>query len=520
MCILFRTTAVLALAAAVGAAQDLWRLARDNQTVHRFSTLFTAQNVRDYLAADDGIDEAIRWCRNTGITKVYIETFRNGYRAERAVLLKAKGRFAKAGFETAGCVTTTQIGKISTGWNLISCYTNRKTQEELKSIFEYTAGLFDLIMIDDFWFTDCTCQECDAARRAKTVTIGERTFPVPSDTWEDYRLELMVQLSRSHVLATAKRVNPRAKLIIKYPQWYDRFHERGYDVVRQTKDFDWIWVGTETRDRDQGNGKLQYEAYFLMRWLGGIGGRKTGGGWYDPLQTTEKTYIEQARQTVLAGASETMLFCYGALKQNFGPADIAALRKEMPELFYFAGEVKKRAAIGIAAYKPPHSHPEEEAYVYDAAGMLGLPLVPCHEFPAGAPAAFFPVHALKDPELATKLERFIASGKPVLLTDGLARRLAGKVKLDGENVRALKANGKPESLLQMPQKELDALRAAMLKPFGVSFSAPSDVALYLFKDGSWVVENFRDRDVEIELNGLKSKVAPRGWTHEWKRPQR
>ena len=33
-----------------------------------------------------------------------------------------------------------------------------------------------------------------------------------------------------------------------YPQWYDRFHERGYEVTRQTEDFDRIWVGTETRD--------------------------------------------------------------------------------------------------------------------------------------------------------------------------------------------------------------------------------------------------------------------------------
>ncbi len=507
---------MLIAAVAPGVGEDLWRLALDHQAVHRFSTLFTAQNVRDYLSDDKGIEEAIRWCKDTGITKVYLETFRNGYRADSATLRNAKGRFEKAGLETAGCVTTTQIGKISTGWKIISCYTNRKTQEELKSIFEYTAGLFDLIMIDDFWFTDCTCQECDAARRAMTVTMGERTYPVPSDSWEDYRLELMVQLSRSHVLAAAKRVNPEAKLIIKYPQWYDRFHERGYDVIRQSQDFDWIWVGTETRDRDQRSGKLQYEAYFIMRWLGGIGGPKAGGGWYDPLWTTEKTYVEQARQTVLAGARESMLFCYGALQENFGPADIAALRKEIPELLRVAAEVRRRTPQGIAAYKPPNSPPEEEAYVYDAVGMLGLPLAPCHEFPVDAPAAFFPVHALADAELAPRLEKFVASGRPVLLTDGLARRLAGKLRLDRDNIRVLKVNGKPESLLQMPQKELDAMRARMLKPFGVTLSAPAEVALYLFQDGSWVMENFRDREVEVEWNGAKRKIGARGWRYEWR----
>ena len=32
------------------------------------------------------------------------------------------------------------------------------------------------------------------------------------------------------LLGPAKRVNPKALLIIKYPQWYDHFHERGYEV--------------------------------------------------------------------------------------------------------------------------------------------------------------------------------------------------------------------------------------------------------------------------------------------------
>ena len=61
----------------------------------------------------------------------------------------------------------------------------------------------------------------------------------------------MVQLSRIRILRAAKRVNPKATLIIKYPQWYDEFHNRGYEVVRETEDFDRTWVGTETRDYDR-----------------------------------------------------------------------------------------------------------------------------------------------------------------------------------------------------------------------------------------------------------------------------
>ena len=282
------------------------------------------------------------------MTKVYIETFRSDYLAPRETLQRAKERFLAAGFDVSGCVTTTIVGKKSTGWNIISCYTDSGTQDHLREIFEYTAELFDEIMIDDFWFTDCQCDECDTARQSKTVTIGDKTYPVTGDTWEDYRCELMVQLSRDRVLAAAKRVNPKATLIIKYPQWYDRFHERGYEVVRETADFDRIWVGTETRDYDDARwgGTPQYEAYFIMRWLGGIGGEKCGGGWFDPYGTTEKTYIEQARQTVLAGAKESLLFCYGALLTGYRPGERAG-----PPAKYPRATASRRRSQPAASYR-------------------------------------------------------------------------------------------------------------------------------------------------------------------------
>ena len=311
------------------------------------------------------------------------------------------------------------------------------------------------------------------------MTVGQRTYPVAGDTWEDYRCELMVRVSQERLLAAAKRVNPKARLIIKYPQWYDQFHERGYEVLRETADFDRTWVGTETRDYGDKHwgGTPQYEGYFIMRWLGGIGGAKCGGGWYDPYGTTERTYLEQARQTVLGGAGESMLFCYGSLLEHTGPKNIETLRQNIPELLGVAEQVGHRPIIGVAAYKPANSHPENERRVFDFIGMIGLPLVPCHEFPVEAPAAFFSIHALKDPELPAKLARFIASGKPVLLTDGLAKRLAGKVDLTAANVQVIPVRGDPKRLLELPQKELDALRLPLLRSLGPRFVPQSRRAL-------------------------------------------
>ncbi|NLH15687.1 MAG: hypothetical protein GX455_03815, partial [Phycisphaerae bacterium] len=293
-----------------GQGTDLWELGKANRDTLAVSTLFSAQDVQRHLSSDEGIDKAIAWCKATGVTRVFIEEYRDKYWAERAAIEKARDRFRSVGIDTGGCVTTTQIGKSSGGWQGISCFTDKATQDEVQRIFEFSASMFDLIMIDDFWFTDCKCEECAKAKGNKS--------------WGQYRCELMDQVSRDRILEPARKVNPKVKIIIKYPQWYEEFHNRGYDVIAETRDFDWIWVGTETRDYNdkQWGGDIQYKAYYIMRWLGEIGGPKCGGGWFDWLGTTEKTYLEQANQTILAGSKEMLLFCYGGLQSSTGPADV------------------------------------------------------------------------------------------------------------------------------------------------------------------------------------------------------
>jgi hypothetical protein len=471
--------------------QSLWDLANQNKDLLRIATLFTAQNVRDHLATEEGTKQAIEWCKQTGVTHVFIETFRDNYTAERAVLERAKARFKAEGFDVSGCVTTTRIGKLSGGWNGISCYTNAGTQKQLAEIFEYAASLFDEIMIDDFLFTDCQCDECKEARGARS--------------WADYRCELMVKMSRERILGPARAVNPAVKIIIKYPQWYDDFHNRGYEVSRETADYDKIWVGTETRDFDnpRWGGKVQYEAYYIMRWLDEIGGDKTGGGWFDPYGTTQDTYVEQARQTVLADAKEMLLFCYGSLLRDTGPANVEKLRAEIPGLFKLADLVRGKPIKGIIAPKPPNSDALNEQYVFDFVGMLGLPLVPTASIDTGAEAAFLSVHSLKDPALPAKLQAMLAAGKPVLVTDGLAERL-GSLDLKKENQIILKVNGKPRDLLGLTREQLKPIRDKLLAPFGIKFDAPNKVGLYLIGENCLVVENFSDAGIDAAIEFTKA----------------
>ena len=173
----------------------------------------------------------------------------------------------------------------------------------------------------------------------------------------------------------------------------------------------------------------------------------------------------------------------------------------MPELLETAAQVRAAHAGGRGRLQARQQPSRTGGGVFDFVGMMGVPLVPCHEFPADAPALFLSVHALKDPDLATKLAAYVATGRPVLLTDGLAKRLEGNVATGASNVHVLPVKGDPKSLLELPQATLDALRAPLLQPLSRRFEAPNRVALYLFSDRSWVVENFNDEPVTVRLDG-------------------
>jgi len=380
-----------------------------------WSTLFTAQDVRDHLATEKGRAEALDFCRKLGISKVYVETFRDGYQAEAQTLEAARDFFRQAGLRVSGCVTTTHIGKPSTGWDVAVCYTNRKNQERLESVFRFAAGIFEEIMIDDFFFTDCECSECASAKGPMS--------------WQQYRKKLMLEMARDRVLGPAKQVNPKVKIILKYPMWYDHFQDRGYIADRETELFDRIWVGTELRDpsSEQWGHKQQYGGYFIYRWFKDISGEKTGGGWFDPFGTTATIYLDQPLVTVLAGAPEVFLFHYGSLisSQYKEQAEaLAARRKEFDDLGKLVGNW-----AGIPAYKPVSSEPGDEPYLFDQIGMLAIPLAPTAHFPDKARAALFTLHSLKDGELVAKLASFLNSGGTALVSEGLAHALDGDPRL-------------------------------------------------------------------------------------------
>ena len=487
-----QTEGSLAMSQPTTPPADLFALARSKRATLAVSTLLMAQSIDKHLATDADVDRAIAWCKATGVTRIFLETFRNGFTADADILRRARRRFEQAGIAVSGCVTTTQVGPVAQDRSQRDCYADAATRKRLAAIFEYTAALFDEIMIDDFLFTNCQCETCLAGK-------GD-------GTWAAYRTRLMADASRECILAPARRVNPNVRIIIKYPNWFDNLQEHGYDVVRQTAMFDLIWVGTETREPDNARwGSVQqYRGFFIMRWLGAVGGAKTAGGWFDEIDTGPVAYVEQARQTVLGGAREMMLFNYASLNRPRRDEHVRRLREELPTLLAIAECLAGREARGIPAVKPPNSPPGAEYAVYEFLGMLGLPVVPVERIPDRAGAVFLPVQAAAEPDAAAKIARLVDAGTTVLVTDGLAAELDGRIDLDAPNVHLLAVKGKPAALLDLSDTRIDELRRTMLAPLGLSLTAPKRVAIYLLGDDLVAVESFTDApaDVVLALDGL------------------
>jgi hypothetical protein len=154
---------------------------------------------------------------------------------------------------------------------------------------------------------------------------------------------MLTEIALSVFINPAKAKNPDITMIIKYPQWYDRFHQFGYDVATEPALFDKVYVGTETRGQyTQRYGFVQpYEGFINFRWISTLAGDKIGAAWFDHGDCNEFDFIEQAYQSVLAGAKELVIFNFDSfitghpghhlLRQDFEKlADLAAAVAKNP----------------------------------------------------------------------------------------------------------------------------------------------------------------------------------------------
>ncbi len=354
------------------------------------------------------------------IDKVYLETYRSNEFITRDKMLILKEFFENKGIKTSGGITTTD-GSHSDEFGFTSmCYTNPLHRDRLKSIVEMTAEIFDEIILDDFFFTNCKCESCVKAKGDKT--------------WSEFRTELMKEVSRELVVDAAKRVNPKVNMIIKYPNWYDCYQETGYNLQDEPKIFDMIYTGTETRDPLYTQQHLpKYLSYFIMRYLENVKPGKNGGGWFDPYECSGSLnyYIQQAFVTLFAKPREVTLFCLGALLDKQGKIFVPLVSRAFDDVDEFLGSLGN--PVGAACYLPYHSNGED--YLHNYIGMLGIPLEPYPEYPEGHRKIFLTESAAADDELINKINKSLLSGSDVIITSGLLKALEGKGLEQLANIR-------------------------------------------------------------------------------------
>jgi len=353
----------------------------------------------------DALEEQLTFFEKyCGVDKVYLEPYRDGLMIPNEQLEMLKAFFREKGIEVSGALTTTcpnlsEADEIKYRMGGTYCYSNQAMRDYLVKTVAYTARHFDEFIIDDWFFTSCTCEECRAAK-------GNRS-------WEEFRTSLLAEVSENLILKTAKEANPNCNVIIKFPNWSESYQEAGYSPALQSKMFDFIYTGTETRDTRHSDQHLpKYCSYSLMRLMEHYAPGRNGGGWFDPYGCVPmELYGEQAYLTALSRPKEICQFCWGSLYQNRVVTPVGLQLAHIDRMLSQVGD-----CIGVPCYLPPDAQGED--HLEDFLGMLGIPVEPVPEFPAEKPCMLLTVQALQDEDIIPKLIDYVDKGGRAIVSSG------------------------------------------------------------------------------------------------------
>ena len=346
------------------------------------------------------------------VTRLFLEGRRGDQHVTPELLGELRDWYAVRGIHCSGGIATVpgaSFGQRQQGGLEWLNWESRKTQTNVAAFFTEDAPVFPELIVDDFYCTGDTSPEAAQARGARS--------------WGQYRRDLLVSLIDPLMVNPTRAAHRQTRLILKFPQWYDRFQLYGYDPLRMPEHFDQIWVGTEVRDPETRRmGFVQpTQGYMNFRWLASQAGSKVRGAWFDHIECSAQNFLDQAYLSVLAGARELTLFSLNDVMAGH-PGD-ALLAAKWTELCRLAERVQRKPARGIAFYKPAGSDGSDNLYLADNLGMIGLPILPVAHYPTEAAAAFLPVQAAADPKLLESMRRHLKRGATLVLTPALVRAL-------------------------------------------------------------------------------------------------
>jgi hypothetical protein len=366
------------------------------------------------------------------VDKVYIETYRSRVLADDQTIEDVKKFFTDHGVKVAGgiCYSDSDNGQF-----VSFVYTKPADRDYVKHVAELTAKHFDEIILDDFFFANTKTPSDIAAK-------GDQS-------WTDFRVKIMDEVSRNLVVGPARAVNSKVKITVKFPNWYEHFQGNGYDLEQEPRIFDAIYAGTETRDPVETDQNLQqYESYEIVRYFENVAPGRMGGGWVDTYDIRYiERYSEQLWLTVFAKAKEMTLFNYLDLLREPKPGDrpwqneptnvkwekIVERGEGKPTFASVAGDAldqlkpfidKLGKPIGIAGYRPAHAVGED--FLHNFLGMIGIPIELYPAFPSDAGVILLTESAKSDPNVIANMKTQLEAGKTIIFTSGLLHALEAK----------------------------------------------------------------------------------------------
>ena len=511
------------------------------------------------------------------VDKIYLETHRDLLIVPDATLEQAKKFFRDKGIEVGGGITYT-INEANSFETF--CYSDPEHRKIVQQIAEHTAKHFDDYILDDFFFTSC---KSDIEIKAK----GNKS-------WTQYRTELLYEAGINLIIKPSKKVNPKVKIIIKYPNWYDHFQGLGFSLQTGPQIFDGVWSGTETRDPSGAQHLQHYLSYNIVTYFDNLRPGHNYGGWVDSGGSNMgmDRYAEQIWLTFFGKAPEIALFAYNQLLgvrlnpdfhrtpwqgqgtsfdydqmmkpvnyngQTVTPTTLArAAGYTLETINAFISKLGK--PIGIKSYKPYHSLGDD--FLQDYLGMIGLPMDMHASFPTDQKVVLLTEAAKHDPNIVAKMKEQLVKGNDVVITSGLLRAIPEKIA----EISELRANklalvndfgasgtiskdilipqiqyhtndawemasaGRPlakgvsgypmvlrapyskgnmyvitipedfGNLYELPAGILNSFRTILSKDLDFRIDAPAKVSLFLYDNGTFIINSFLDEPVTIRIN--------------------
>lgn len=491
----------------------------------KYFMYFTHPEIKKLLLQKKSRKEVLDYFAPLKLSKAYFECVTM---SELGAMKEICADFQKLGIEPCGALLPAEKGPL--------CYNDPAQMDLLEKRVTDMAEIFNEIIVDDWLFTNCTCEKCVAGRG--------------SQSWAEYRPKLLAEQSARRILAPARKTNPKIKLIVKFPNWYEGHAFNGYSHEMQIAQFDEFCTGTETRKLEEGHQHIPvYSAYFFRKWYSCVDKSKCGSVWHDnwDMLGYDREYLAQIYQGILGGSKEILIWS-GGHHHKSGPwgGIYPALKKELPAFDALAGLMQGQAR-GVDYYMP---HESEGPYMlFGYLGMSGIPLNPVTQFPDSEGPCLLPDHAAKDPDLASKIVQRLKDGKDLVMTYGLVQKLqhtevrhflqivsqggtvasnnfgdAGKSKKDIAFPKLLLStwpyvrqavlsredgdygivmsfkylNGKvtvinlPENLydlFRLPEGVLNTIRKAFVPSLGFHLEGPGMLALYAYDPALWLIYN-------------------------------